>query len=243
MSLSAGARAEQILVRTFALFRLAGMAQVLLALALAVPRASHVPGVGALAAAVLAESGVLVVACWRRNRIPGGWVVGDVAATAAALVAGAWLTGPAAYNTWANFMYPFSLIEILIAGLGLASLPEVILAAAGLAAVYASSAVVIHGDPLWNVVPNAVSYLGNAVVSWLIATELRRSARLLDDQRRLAVSQAEELARAREREHSARLLHDRVLQTLEMLAHPSWIPDEALRRQVAAEASWLRRFV
>jgi signal transduction histidine kinase len=34
-----------------------------------------------------------------------------------------------------------------------------------------------------------------------------------------------------------------VLQTLEMLARPPWIVDGRLRRHVAAEASWLRRFV
>jgi signal transduction histidine kinase len=59
----------------------------------------------------------------------------------------------------------------------------------------------------------------------------------------VAVGQAEDLTRAREHARAARLLHDRVLQTLEMLSRPRWIADERLRSHVAVEASWLRRFV
>jgi hypothetical protein len=95
------------------------------------------------------------------------WATADVAFTAAALAACAWLTAPADYNTWANFMYPFSVVEVLTVGLGLTRLRGVIAAALALAAVYSASAVVVHGDPLWNVLPNAVSYLANAGISWL----------------------------------------------------------------------------
>jgi hypothetical protein len=161
-TLTASTRAERIVVRAFAMFRLAGMVQVLLALALALPRVPHVLWSTGLLAAVLAESAVLVVACWHRNHIPSPWVIADVAFTAAALATCAWLTAPVDYNTWANFMYPFSLIEVLIVGLGLVRLRGVILAALALAATYAASAAEIHGDPVWNVLPNAVSYLGNA---------------------------------------------------------------------------------
>jgi signal transduction histidine kinase len=51
------------------------------------------------------------------------------------------------------------------------------------------------------------------------------------------------LARDQERLRHARMLHDRVLQTMETLALGQWIADAALKARVAEEAAWLRGLV
>ena len=51
------------------------------------------------------------------------------------------------------------------------------------------------------------------------------------------------LARDRERLRHARMLHDRVLQTMETLARGQWIADATLKARVAEEATWLRGLV
>ncbi|MFV2013576.1 MULTISPECIES: sensor histidine kinase [unclassified Micromonospora] len=56
----------------------------------------------------------------------------------------------------------------------------------------------------------------------------------------LLVEAACELTRRREQERYARLLHDRVLQTMEMLSRPESELDARLREQVRKETRWLR---
>lgn len=234
---------ERLILRAFVLFRVAGVAQVAFALAAAWARIPNRAEITALAGVVALESLVLVARCWARTRISRTSVIVDLAFTVAALVACARLTAAPDYNTWANFMYPFSLIAVLTVGLGPYRLPGAVLLTAFVATAYDLSARFVHGDPIWNSTPNALSYFANASVCWLVVNRMRRYGALLDEQRRQAVGQAEELARTAEHAHAARLLHDRVLQTLEMLAQPPWISDERVQSQVAAEASWLRRFI
>ena len=234
---------ERLILRAFVLFRVAGVAQVTFALAAAWGRIPHRSAITALAGAVALESLLLVARCWAQTRVSRTSVIIDLAFTVAALVTCARLTAAPDYNTWANFMYPFSLIAVLTVGLGPYRLPGAVLLTAFVATAYDLSARFLHGDPVWNSTPNALSYFANASVCWLVVSRMRRYGALLDEHRRQAVGQAEELARTAEHAHAARLLHDRVLQTLEMLAQPPWISDERVQSQVAAEASWLRRFI
>jgi signal transduction histidine kinase len=76
------------------------------------------------------------------------------------------------------------------------------------------------------------------------------SARRLADARRISeqrtadlVERAGHAARAEERERHQRILHDRVLQMLEMLARGERRFDTGVRGQVAREAAWLRDLV
>ena len=58
-----------------------------------------------------------------------------------------------------------------------------------------------------------------------------------------AVTEVEAAARAEEQERHQRILHDRVLQIMEMLARGDRPFDTGVRGQVAAEAAWLRDLV
>jgi signal transduction histidine kinase len=140
-------------------------------------------------------------------------------------------------------MYPFTLITSIGIGLSYRRLRTVIYMTLLLAGSYALSAHVLHRDPLWNVTPNSASYFANTVVAWLVARQLRSSGKDADRNRAQAVARADELAQERERARHARLLHDRVLQSLETLARGDWLPDANLRAHLAAEASWLRALV
>jgi hypothetical protein len=235
--------AERVIVRALVLFRLVAVAQLVVAISAGWPRLPNPAASVALTGVVALESLVLVTICLARGRISGASVTVDVTFTAVALVICARLTAQAYYSTWANFIYPFSLVGVLIVGLGVARLTMMMVLSTLLAAAYMLSAVFLHRDPVWNSAPNALSYLANAGVSWLVTNVVRRYGMLLDEQRHVAVEQARELARDAEHARAASLLHNHVLQTLEMLAQQPWVHDEQVRGQIAADASWLRRFV
>ncbi|MFF3517297.1 sensor histidine kinase [Streptomyces sp. NPDC002573] len=194
----------------------------------------------ALAAALLAESVALSVAVARRPRLPGWVGAADTAVSCAALALNAALvTGPP-LHTWGFFAYPYSLVASCACGLLLRTAWQVGAASVALAVVDVVSDHLASGQPLWNAIPNAGSYLGIGPVTWLVARELRRMAAELDASRALALELARAGAVAEERTKQSRLLHDRVLQTLETLAHGRWVADTWMRDQVRAEAGWLR---
>lgn len=176
-------RAERVLVRAVVLFRIGGLIQVALAVATAHDRYQSFPAALGLALVVTAESIVFSLLCLRRQRIPVGWLLADTAFCVVALVVGAGLATPVDGHTWAHFMYPFTIVTSVAIGLGLRRPVWVAAATIVLAAAYATSAVVLHHDPVWNVMPNALTYPANIAVAWLIARTQLRTAGQLDDSR------------------------------------------------------------
>ncbi|MBV9449575.1 MAG: ATP-binding protein [Streptosporangiaceae bacterium] len=236
-------RSQHIIVVLVVLSRLAALAQVAGAVIAARDRYPHLVPVILLAAAVWAESLTLLLTAWRAGRFRPAWVSADVVFNVAGLIAGAELTGTADFASWANFMYPYTVIASIAAGAVLIRLTAVLATALTLAGSYILAAVAVGGGPAWNILPNSSSYLGTILIIWTIAGQFRRFGRDLDRSREEAVAQAVDLDRQREHARQARLLHDRVLQTMETLARDQWIPDTRLRQHVAREATWLRRFV
>lgn len=241
--LTAVERVERVLVRAVAFFRLGGLVQIALAVALTTTKNRVWWETAALAVVVAAESAVLVAVNARRGALRRGWLTADVLFCAAALPVGAELASPQYGHTWAYFMYPFTLIASVGIGMTYRRPGVVVAMTTVLAGAYAASAMTFHGDPAWNVTPNAVSYYANTMVAWLVARQLRRTAVGADEGRAEAVARADELAEERERARHARMLHDRVLQTLEVLARSDWIADGDMRAHIATEAAWLRALV
>lgn len=242
-AVSAVVRAERSMARAVAFFRIAGLAEMLLATSLDLTRYPHPALTGGLVVAVCAESVALIGWCLRAGTVRAGWIAADTAFATAALVACAVLTAPRDYNTWANFMYPFSILVALGIGAAFRRLPVAIAGATVLVAAYIGSAAVVHGDPVWNVLPNGLTYYANMVVAWAVTRQLLASGREADAGRAEAVTQAGKLAEERERARHGRVLHDRVLQTLETLAQGAWVADPDFRAHIATEATWLRAFV
>ncbi len=88
-----------------------------------------------------------------------------------------------------------------------------------------------------------VTVLAAGVLTGVAVGGARKSGRELDREAAAAVRAAEEEARAQERERHQRILHDRVLQVMEMLARGDRRFDTGVRGQVAEEAAWLRDLV
>jgi signal transduction histidine kinase len=233
----AAAQTELTLARTVVLFRVAALAEIAIVTGLnASGYSGHTPVVMALLAAIAAESAVLCTACLRARRVRSRWAVADLAFTIVVLAASAMAN--VRYGGL-YVAYPYSVICSVAFGVGLRRLSAVLAATVFLAAGYLYGGGYLHADPASHVVINAITYLPNTVVAWAVSRQLRRMGRELDASR----SREAMLARDQERLRHARMLHDRVLQTMETLARGQWIADAVLKARVAEEAVWLRGLV
>jgi signal transduction histidine kinase len=228
---------------TFALVRAASLVNACGALLLA-PRVIGAAGLW-LGAAVLAESALFV---WRttpartpRQRDVVVWC--DFAFVCVAVLANAALQDGRLLSTWGYFMYPFSLAACV--QYGAAARRSWLAAAAGcvLAGMYVLGFVMHDLGPAWNLLPNCLTYPAIALVTCLVSNELRRSATRLDDSRADAERIAGELGEERKRAYYERLLHDRVLQCMELLAGRDLGLPDAISTQIRQEAAWLRTLV
>jgi signal transduction histidine kinase len=234
---NAAGQTEFTLARAVVLFRVAGLVEIaIVAGHNASGYHSHTTVVMALLAAIAAESAVLCTACLRARRVRSWWAVADLAFTIVALVASAMVS--VRYGGL-YIAYPYSVICSLAFGVGLRRLSAVLVATVFLAAGYLYGGGHLHADPASHVAVNAITYFPNTVVAWAVSRQLRRMGRELDASR----SREAMLARDQERLRHARMLHDRVLQTMETLARGQWIADAVLKARVAEEAVWLRGLV
>lgn len=235
--------AELTLVIAAALYCGYGISQGLLAVALDMSRYPHPVPTVAVAAAVFAGVAAVIVPCVRAGAMQATLVTGYTAVLIVAVVLDAVLTRPQDGHNWTYFMYPVSLINSIMIGLTYRRYLTVIAATVALAGTYVLAAHIWQHDPLWNVLPNALSYPANTTVAWAVGHHLRRTGQRLDRARAESVAQAETAAAARAQARSARILHDRALQTLEALARDSRITDPALRGHIARDAAWLRAYI
>jgi signal transduction histidine kinase len=234
---NAAGQTELTLARAVVLFRMAGLALIAIVTA---HNASGYRGHGAvvvaLLAAIAAESAILCTACVRARRVRSWWAVADLAFTIVVLAASAMVS--VRYGGL-YVAYPYSVICSVAFGIGLRRLSAVLAATVFLAAGYLYGGGYLHADPASHVAVNAITYFPNTVVAWGVSRQLRRMGRELETSR----SREAMLARDQERLRHARMLHDRVLQTMETLARGQWIADAALKARVAEEAVWLRGLV
>ena len=234
---SAAGQTEVTLARAVVLFRVAGLVEIGIVTGQnAAEYSGHAAVLVALLAAIAAESVVLCTACVRARRVRSWWAVADLIFTVAVLAASAMVS--ARYGGL-YIAYPYSVICSVAFGIGLRRLSAVLVATVFLVAGYLYGGGYLHADPAANVVVNAITYFPNTVVAWAVARQFRRMGAELEASR----SREAMLARDQERLRHARMLHDRVLQTMETLARGQWIADAAVKARVAEEAVWLRGLV
>jgi signal transduction histidine kinase len=228
---------EFTLARAVVLFRAAGLVEFwIVTMHNASAYRSHADVVIALLAAVTAESAVLGTACLRARRVRTWWAAADLIFTVTVLVVSAMVS---LHYRGLYVAFPYSVICSVAFGIGFRRLSAVVAATVILAAGYLYGGGYLHADPAPNVVVNAVTYFPNTLVAWAASRQLRRMGRDLEASR----SREAVLARDTERLRQARMLHDRVLQTMETLARGQWTADAALKARVAEEAVWLRSLV
>jgi signal transduction histidine kinase len=237
------AASESALVLAGVVYRAYGLSQVIIPLCIGWSKFGHRHLVLWFAVAIVAENVVLLTACGRLRRLPGSLITIDLAWNIVALLIGAWLTWVHAGETWINFMYPYTVIGAVLIGFAFSRYITVFLATCGLAAGYAVADTLTHHDAAFAVIPNTLGYYANTLAAFLVAWYLRRLGRGLDASRADTLARTEAAAKERERARHARMLHDRVLQTLETLGRGDWVVDVQFRRQIAAEAAWLRALV
>lgn len=236
-------RNEMLLARAAVLFRAGAIAQMAFALVTAEGGYRSVRTALVLAAVVTAESAAVAALWWWLRRIETRLLTADVVFCTLALIVEAGMTTAFGRHTWAFYMYPFTLVSCVAVGAGYLSLRGTLATTSALGAGYVLATVVMQSAPLWNTAPNALSYYANTVITWVIARELRRQGRAADTAESAALARAADLAAEREAARFARALHDRVLQTMEMLASGRWIAEPKIRAHVAGEAVWLRDLV
>jgi signal transduction histidine kinase len=242
----ASAYVERLILASLLVVRVAALAQTALSVAGSWTDFTRPLVVLAGFGVLVASSAAVVVVGLRRGAIGPAWiVVTDVACTLAMLTVVDLLIRRSANPALANVLYPYSAASLMIAGLLPVRLRWPCTAAAVATLVYLDVTAIRFGFRS-GLVENAVTYWAYALVSWFLARWVRQMSRSLDNAKARALARERELERAeRERERLAtcRVLHDRVLQTLESISHGSRVDDERLRREIAREAAWLRALI
>jgi signal transduction histidine kinase len=194
-------------------------------------------------AALAGETVALILLCRRWGRMPVALALVDVGVVAAAMLVAPALVARSGHSSWANNLHWFALAgpSVTVAVMP-GRLLRVLAIVSPLAVAHTAAAVVHDHTVPANVAFDNVNYLTNAALAGILTRLLRASARRQEESQALALERATALARARERARQARLLHDRVLQTIEMVARGTEVDDE-VRRHLGAEASWLRRML
>jgi signal transduction histidine kinase len=116
----------------------------------------------------------------------------------------------------------------------------------GLAATYSATvaeALKSHSGRAATAVANIASYPGFFVVGHTAGAVARRMAGEVDLARRREVERSAELASERERNTAHRMIHDSVLQTLEVLSRDTSLSLDEVRKLAGAEAAALRRAI
>lgn len=240
---SAAANTESVLVIAGLLYRGYGLSQVIIPLWLGWSQFPSPQLALWFVVAIVAESMIVAYVCLAARVVPARLIAFDVAWSIGALFLGTRLTWVHSGEHWINFMYPYTVIGAVLIGFAHRRYPIVFVLTTVLAAGYAIADILPHHDSALAAIPNTLGYYANTTAGYLVAWYMRRVGREFDASRANALARAEAVARAGERARHARMLHDRVLQTLETLSRGNWIRDAQFRQQIAAETAWLRGLV
>ncbi len=193
--------------------------------------------------ALALENAWVIRTLLRRGTMSGGCLVlADVLAALTALVLVTLALDAGHDSDVTNTIYPYSVGCMLGVGLGMRRVSAVLATSALAAMTYLALSVSRSGfDP--RLLPNALTYFAWALTSWVLSRAFRRVGCELETVRRLALAREHELAAAHQREQTSRALHDRVLQTLELLDRRDDVTDPALHGLIRADAAWLRQLV
>jgi signal transduction histidine kinase len=234
---------EVIIVRAYVLIRVVAVLQPVMTAITSAHHRSPAAAAGLITALAVQSAPLIAVALISRQ-VPPAWLTSlEVAAFTGELITGASIHVSVYGQTWTYFVYQYSLIVIVGVGQSFRRLPAMLAVSAVPAAVYAVVSITQLGKTPGNAALDAVPYLLHSGVAWLITNAFRRSSHEVDLAHRILTGREVELAAERERARHARMLHDRVLQTLEVLGQGDSVADPALRGHVRAEAARLRSFV
>jgi hypothetical protein len=237
--LSAKARGERLLAVTVATFRLGSV------VTLPASATAWLPGDGqvrwpmpVILATTVVQSVVAAYAYGKAGRLHGRWVAADLLLIAVAFAVAA-IAGPSQSR-----LFGFALIAVIEAG----AAPWPIPVATGAAVVFALITLAFSilpassEYPLWNAVPDPLSFSPSVLIASVGSHLVRRAHRERDRHRALDAADAA-AARQQERGRQAAALRAQLLSTMDEGPVAGRLTDPVLASQVRREAAWLRTVV
>ncbi|MEV1170303.1 ATP-binding protein [Nonomuraea sp. NPDC049784] len=154
-----------------------------------------------------------------------------------------WCARELGADRWPASVLPYVLLVAVMVGISFRTIPVVAAWTAALGGAFLLGDILGTDEPWWTALPHVAGMSTNAAMASYVARVLTRNARDLDLARAEEVLRTAQLSEERERARTARVLHDRILQTLEALVRDGWIADGGVRAQVAEESQWLRAYL
>ncbi|NUR93078.1 MAG: hypothetical protein HOY71_54160, partial [Nonomuraea sp.] len=195
-----------------------------------------------LGAMALTSLAVCAVTAARAGLAPRALLCADLALVVVAVPAAGRFAGQRVTDGWPGTILPYVLLAGIMIGISFRAFPAVLAwtAALGGALVLGYLAA---GVVWWAALPHVAGLTTNATMAAYVMRLLFRTARDLDRARAEELRRSAQLSQERERGRTARVLHDRILQTMEALTRDGWITDPDVRARVAEESQWLRAFL
>lgn len=245
MEVTAGAlQAHRTMLRVPAVFRVITLVIIVSSVVGTAVAGTLTGPVLAVAVAAFAEGLVVLRVFWTARRPPRFYALWDAVFCAVLFVLGAAVSvpGEGGVDAWV-FLYPYVTMSLLLVGAAFRRARVALAAGAPILAGYLVSVAFLRDGFDDSVVKDCVVFVGVGTAMWLLAREIRRWAKALDEAAAQAVERQAELAVEQERNLYLRELHDHVLQTFETLARGRFLTDERMRAHVARQAFRLRRIV
>jgi len=192
------------------------------------------------------ESVWLARRCWRRRAFEEKFpALVDTGAGLVGLVTIAAATKAEDRTTWLNWMCPLTFgtaagVAIAVDDRSSVGWPA-LLAGTYVATVWPSMK--MGGSQIATAAANTTSYVNYYFAAKRFVRRLRNDARELEAARQETLDERERLATEQERNRQHRLLHDSVLQTLEVVAGRDDVDLGTIRRQARRDAAKLRRAI
>ncbi|MFF4622384.1 sensor histidine kinase [Nonomuraea jabiensis] len=196
-----------------------------------------------VAALLLSSLGICVLAGVRGVLPSRALLAADFALVVVACPVIPWCARELGAGRWPTSVLPYVLLTAVMIGISFPAYPVVIAWTAALGGAFLLGQALGTDQPWWTALPHVAGMGANAAMAAYVARVLTRNARDLDEARAEEVLRTAQLSEERERARTARVLHDRILQTLEALVRDGWIGDESVRARVAEESRWLRAYL
>jgi signal transduction histidine kinase len=238
-TITAVERGERVLAAAVTLSRAGALAVLGASLASEPWRAPRAIPTAVLAGILVLDSAALISSCRRAGFLARSWAAVDLVCLVVVLslcAVPAVLPGRPGQSPFYNFTV------VAAIAWGLAEWPVAMTLGGATALGLASLAPALRPGssyPVWNAVPDSATYVGAALVCWVLARLLRASARSLDQHREAALAKSAALARQRELVRQQRDLESHLMSTVGELARTGTLADPGVREQVRVEAAWL----
>ena len=191
---------------------------------------------------VLSSLAVCVLTATHGRLAPRMLLHADLALVVVVVPAAGWYAGQRVTNGWPGTILPYVLLVGIMIGISFYAFATVLAWTTALSGALVLGYVAANVT-WWTALPHVAGLTTNAMTAAYVMRILFKTAQDLDQARAEELRRSAQLSQERERGRTARVLHDRILQTMEALTRDGWITDAGVRARVAAESQWLRAYL